>query len=75
MNRRSFLASAIAAILGPPLEPAAPQLVNVFTLEHLHSLKRQLQSNAIEGDEYVAFVSPLFSGRIGHFEGIRIYEP
>lgn len=69
MNRRGFLASAIAAILAPPLEAE-----RVFTLEHLYSLKRQLQREHLEADEYVAFLPPLISGRIGYFEGVRIYE-
>lgn len=70
MNRRRFLAAAIAAILAPPLSPEP----EVFTLAHLHSLKRQLQREHIDAEDYVAFVPALWCGRIGRYEGVTIYD-
>lgn len=73
MNRRGFLASAIAAILAPPLVSTEPA-VDVFTLEHLHALKRQLKADHVDAEEYVAFLPSLWTGRIGRYEGVTIYD-
>jgi hypothetical protein len=73
MNRRGFLASAIAAILAPPIEPLLPA-ADVFTLEHLRSLKRLMQREHIEAEEYVAFLPEQWTGRIGRYEGVVIHN-